>query len=95
MDFILFFQNNLCCLFVLASVCQLLFAALSHESCLFFAQVYLSMSIVQSYAFYMGGEGFYFQFFRNVLTFEEIFEDVVIRGHQYFSLHYVCYGVES
>ena len=53
------------------------------------------MSIVQIYAFYMGGEEFYFQSVRNVLTFEEIFEDVVIRDHQYFYLHYACYGVES
>ena len=34
----------------------------------------------------MGGEEFYFQLFGNVLTFEEIFENVEIRGHQYFSL---------
>ena len=42
----------------------------------------------------MGGKEFYFQFFGNVLTFEEIFEDVVIPGHELFSLHYVCLGVE-
>ena len=42
----------------------------------------------------MGDEEFYFQFFENVLTFEEIFEDVVTRDRQYFSLHYACFGVE-
>ena len=50
--------------------------------------------VVKNYAFYMGGEEFYFQFFGNLLTFEEIFEDVVTRDRQYFPLHYACFGVE-
>ena len=43
----------------------------------------------------MGGEKFYFQFFGNVITFEKISENILKCGHQYFSLYYVSFGVES
>ena len=47
-EFFLFFHINLCCLFFLTNVCQLLFVAFCDESCRFVAQDSLSMSLVQS-----------------------------------------------
>ena len=48
MNFLLFFHINLCCLFVLANVCQLIFVAFCNESCWSVAQESLSMYIVLS-----------------------------------------------